>query len=267
MSEKLQILKKGNTGFLVERLQTQLMHWGLFLREDIDGDFGPFTESKVKEFQGMRPDTQCQYSPQGLDVTGIVDKNTWCELLRLKSENIEIIERTEIITKVQVESICGRAIQYDDLADLNSCLNRFNITTPSRIRHFMAQIAHESGGLRWFQELSSGWYLEGRQDLGNVHSGDGPKFKGAGCLQLTGRYNYQKFSDFIGDKEIMQGCKYVASYYPFTSAGFWWHNNKINQFIDGGATCRQVSAKVSGKDPANGLQERLAYYSKACQCI
>ena len=65
----------------------------------------------------------------------------------------------------------------------------------------------------------------------------------------------------------MEGYKYVASYYPLTSAGSWWQNNKINEFIDKGATCRQVSARVSGRDPANGLQGRLAYYAKACNCI
>jgi putative chitinase len=267
MSEKLSTLKRGKVGFLVERLQTQLMHWGILTKEDIDGDFGPVTEAAVKKFQQMRPKEQCQYSSTALEPTGIVDKNTWCELLRLKPDQVEMVEKIEYITKVQVEAVCGKPIHYDALDDLNNCLQRFKITTPVRIRHFMAQIAHESGGLQWFKELSSGWQYEGRDDLGNTRSGDGPKYKGGGVLQLTGRYNYQKFAEFIGDQRVMEGVNYVASVYPFTSAGFWWHNNKINDFIAQGATCRQVSAKVNGRDPANGLADRLNYYSKACSCI
>jgi hypothetical protein len=65
----------------------------------------------------------------------------------------------------------------------------------------------------------------------------------------------------------MLGCEYVANRYPFTSAGFWWNLNAMNSFIDNGASCRQVSAKVNGRDPANGLAEREAYYRKAAEII
>ena len=56
------------------------------------------------------------------------------------------------------------------------------------------RLLHESGGGRRMEELL-GWAYEGRSDLGNTQPGDGPKYKGAGYIQLTGRYNYQKFSD------------------------------------------------------------------------
>jgi len=174
---------------------------------------------------------------------------------------------SDLVTAEQCQQIFGRAITVEQLADLNSCLNRFEITTPASICHFMAQIAHESGGLRYMQELADGTAYEGRKDLGNNQPGDGPRFKGAGVIQLTGRENYEKFSRFVGDPEVMTGCSYVAERYPFTSAGFWWHNNRANQLVDSGASCRRVSQLVNGRDPANGLQDREQFFAKATAVI
>lgn len=173
----------------------------------------------------------------------------------------------ELVSMAQATAVFGRQPSPQQLTDLNACLKHFSINTPARIRHFLAQVAHESGGLRWMMELASGDDYEGRKDLGNTQAGDGKRFKGAGAIQLTGRYNYQRLSDFLGDKEVMRGCEYVANAYPFTSAGFWWHLNAINSFVDNGASCRQVSAKVNGRDPANGLADREAYFKKATQVI
>lgn len=162
----------------------------------------------------------------------------------------------DLVTAAQCLEVFGRDVTPAQLADLNACLKRFEIDTPARIAHFMAQIAHESGGLRWLEEIADGSAYEGRFDLGNTQPGDGKRFKGAGVIQLTGRANYEAFSEFIGDPQVMEGCAYVASHYPFTSAGFWWHNNHINEEVDGGASCRRISRLVNGRDPANGLDDR-----------
>ena len=172
-----------------------------------------------------------------------------------------------LVGAAQALAVFGRAPTAAQLADLNACLQRFAINTPARIRHFLAQVGHESGGLRWMLELASGDTYEGRRDLGNTQSGDGPRFKGAGAIQLTGRDNYEAFADFIGDQEVMTGATYVANRYPFTSAGFWWHRNAMNTVVDQGATCRQVSARVNGRDPANGLADREAYFTRAVGAI
>lgn len=169
----------------------------------------------------------------------------------------------QLVTMAQATAVFGRAPSTAQLSDLNACLQRFSITTPARIRHFLAQIAHESGGLQWMQELASGDAYEGRADLGNTQPGDGRRFKGAGALQLTGRSNYQQLANAIADPRVMEGCSYVAATYPFTSAGFWWQQNGINALVDAGATCRKISARVNGRDPANGLADREAYYRKA----
>jgi predicted chitinase len=184
-----------------------------------------------------------------------------------ESQPLVIPEQTEqpLITQEEAEAIFGNPITKDELTDLNCCLKRYEINTPARLCHFLSQIAHESGGLRWLQELGDGYYLEGRSDLGNTCLGDGPKYKGSGAIQLTGRSNYQAFCDVIGDSKIMNGCDYVAQTYPFTSAGFWWQNNKMNELCDRGATVEEITRRVNGG--YNGLEDRQQYYEKACQVI
>jgi predicted chitinase len=161
--------------------------------------------------------------------------------------------------------------------DLNSCLQKFEINTVPRIRHFLSQTAHESGGLQYMTEIWGPSQVPDQRtydppypkakELGNTKIGEGKKYRGAGAIQLTGKYNYRAFSRFINDPKVMDGADYVGANYPFTSAGFWWKNNNMNALCDRGATCRQISARVNGRDPANHLQERQRYYDKACQVI
>lgn len=202
----------------------------------------------------------------GLD-EGLTDaqKQAFTDLWRAEGSAAAAV--SALVSMAQATAVFTKAPSAAQLADLNACLVRFNINTPVRINHFMAQVGHESGGLKWMLELASGDAYEGRKDLGNTQYGDGPRFKGAGAIQLTGRFNYQKFADFIKDPGVMDGAAYVASRYPFTSAGFWWQQNAINAFVDQGASCRQVSAKVNGRDPANGLSDREAYFDRAVAAI
>jgi len=170
-----------------------------------------------------------------------------------------------VIRKDQVESIFGRAITAYQFEKLDICLKQFDIITVPRIRHFLAQVAHESGGLRWIVELADGSAYEGRRDLGNIFPGDGRRFKGVDPLQMTGRANYQAFANYINDPRVMEGWEYVSKNYLFLPSGFWWKNNKMNSLIDGGASVQQVSRRVNGG--INGLQDRIKYYQKAKQII
>lgn len=76
------------------------------------------------------------------------------------------------------------------------------------IAYVMATVKHECAE-RWtpIEEFASGKAYEGRASLGNTQPGDGPRFKGRGYVQITGRSNYRKFSqrlsvDLIGDPKL-----------------------------------------------------------------
>lgn len=184
-----------------------------------------------------------------------------------KSQAVEI-KTPQLITKTQLARIwnCSESVIYDyEITELNKCLNQFEIKTPNRLRHFISQISHESGGGRYKKELATGDAYEGRRDLGNTQPGDGRKYKGAGYIQLTGRANYQAFANFIKDLKVMDGVDYVAENYPFTSAGFWWMNNKMNVLCDRNPTVEEVTRRVNGG--LNGLSDRKKYYARCLDVI
>ncbi len=102
------------------------------------------------------------------------------------------------------------------------------------------------------------------EEIGNTEPGDGPKFKGGGYIQLTGRYNYTRFSEYIDDPEVVnQGVSYVAENYPWQSAGFWWISNNMNEFADTDPTVEAVTFRVNGGDL--GLEDRRQYYERCLE--
>jgi predicted chitinase len=173
-----------------------------------------------------------------------------------------------LITKKQLSRIWDvseTTISDRIINDLNACLVRFQINTSVRIRHFISQISHESGGGKWMKELASGDDYEGRKDLGNTQPGDGRKYKGAGFIQLTGRANYSDFSKYMNDPKVMDGVDYVALNYPATSAGYWWYNNRMNALCDKNPSVEEVTRKVNGG--LRGIEDRKVYYNRCLEVI
>jgi putative chitinase len=216
------------------------------------------TDLSLPQHQAFWEEVQRKLPAGALDEGGDL-RSLWVSAPRCKPR--------ELVSTTQAKVVFLREPTSAQMADLNACLDRFQINTAPRIRHFLAQVGHESGGLRWMREIASGSSYEGRKDLGNTQPGDGVRFKGAGALQITGRFNYQRLADFLKDQQVMEGCTYVSVVYPFTSAGFWWHMNSMNVMVDQGASCRQISARVNGRDPANGLTDRQNYYARALEAI
>jgi putative chitinase len=105
-----------------------------------------------------------------------------------------------MLTIEQLQYICSKQTKSRlllFLPELNKGMEKYEINTNLRMQHFLAQVAHESGCFTYVKEIASGKAYEGRKDLGNLHPGDGIKFKGRGLIQVTGHNNYLVLSHFL----------------------------------------------------------------------
>ena len=110
-----------------------------------------------------------------------------------------------------------------------------DMNTPLRMAHFLAQTAHESGDLQYMEELASGAAYEGRKDLGNAQPGDGPRFKGRGLIQLTGRVNYAAYGRSIGVDLTADGNWNKVATDPalaVDAACWFWTKHRLNELAD-----------------------------------
>lgn len=147
------------------------------------------------------------------------------------------------------------------ITTLNEGMDRFQINlSKARVAAFLAQIGHESGGLRFNLELASGIAYEGRKDLGNTQPGDGPKYKGRGWIQLTGRHNYRQAGKAIGvDLEAFPTLAASEGYMGLI-AGWFWHSRNLNMWADKGDFLT-ITKLINGG--VNGLSDRLSYWERA----
>jgi predicted chitinase len=164
------------------------------------------------------------------------------------------------ITYPQFVEISRVTIDNYGLTNLNNSLNLLQNVSPLVICHFLAQVLHESGGLKYSKELASGQAYEYRKDLGNTENGDGKKYKGAGGIQLTGKYNYKQFSDWIDDYRVMEGVDYVAKHHFWTSAVWYWNSRNLSKWALKD-DIRGVTLRVNGG--YNGLADREFYLARA----
>lgn len=157
-----------------------------------------------------------------------------------------------------------RAAIYLD--PLNQAMAEFGIDTPARQAGFLAQIAHESGSLKYTREIASGATYEGRRDLGNTEPGDGMRFKGRGLIQITGRHNYMICSlALYGDERLLDKPWLLESVIgACRSAAWYWSAFGLNAIADAGDV-KRMTRRINGG--LNGLAERQAYYTQALQVL
>ena len=146
------------------------------------------------------------------------------------------------------------------VAPLNGAMHEFHINSPIRQAAFIAQIAHESGELRYVEEIASGSAYEGRKDLGNTQPGDGMKYKGRGLIQITGRNNYLECGKALGVDLVTQPELLETNDLACRSAAWFWASHGLNDLADKG-DFERITKHINGG--YNGLKERQAYYAKA----
>ena len=145
-----------------------------------------------------------------------------------------------------------------------AALDSEGIKDPNARAQIVAQAAHESGGFKFTEELGKPDYFlkyDGRKDLGNIQPGDGPRFKGRGFLQTTGRINYQQFKDEFGIDVINKPESLASADNAAKSALFWFKKNakKVQNLTKGDwSNTKAVTKAVNGG--YNGLDEREHYF-------
>lgn len=125
---------------------------------------------------------------------------------------------------------------------------------------FIAQIAHESAGFRYREEIASGAAYEGRHDLGNTHPGDGRRFKGRTYIQITGRHNYRAVSEALDEDFVRHPARLAEPRYAALGAAWWWSSHGCNGLADRGSI-EDVTRRINGG--LNGLSDRKRYYRRA----
>ena len=155
------------------------------------------------------------------------------------------------------------------VASFNQWNIPFGIDSPKRIAHYLAQVFHESGALRYVEEIASGEKYEGRKDLGNTQKGDGKRFKGRGFIQLTGRANYKAFNDYdLCTEDVIAHPEMVAKFPLNQIASMWfWQTHGLNEIADkddggmiGEMIVRQITKIINGGQ--NGIANRLYLYRR-----
>lgn len=158
------------------------------------------------------------------------------------------------------------------LVPLNRAMAEFGIDTPARQAAFLAQVAHESGSLRYVRELADGEaYDTGRlaQRLGNTpeDDGDGPRYKGRGLIQITGRDNYRACSAALfGDPEHLLDHPEILEQpdHACRSAAWFWHSRGLNSYADR-AEFERITRIINGG--TNGMEDRLAHWDRALKVL
>jgi putative chitinase len=267
------LLKKGSTGEDVKKLQQKL---GL----GADGVFGNGTELAVKGWQ----------TSNGLTPDGIVGESTWSKMFGQQTVITEPSPAPNV-GGLKLERLKGH-IPDAVLSMIPDTAQKFQINTPLRLAHFLAQCGHESGGFKAVQEnlnysadglkrifpkyfpgdLSESYSRQpqkiasrvygGRMGNGVESTGEGFKFRGRGYIQLTGKDNYTSFGRAINE-DVISNPDLVSTKYPLLSAAWFFSKNGLHKMADEGSTdavVTKITRRVNGG--TIGLADRIKHFKE-----
>lgn len=165
----------------------------------------------------------------------------------------------------QIIQFCSKSARFTPF--LMEYMPQYGIISLQRIRHFLAQLAHESGSFVYVREIASGSaYDTGTKAkmLGNTpkKDGDGEKFKGRGLIQITGKSNYRKCSiALFGDERLLETPELLEQpKWAVKSACWYWETHSLNAIADTD-NIELITRKINGG--LNGIESRKAFYERA----
>lgn len=177
-----------------------------------------------------------------------------------------------MITAAQLAKIYDRPenLIAPFLPPLRMALTEFRINTPKRIAAFVAQIGHESGGFRYMHEIADGAAYDMANNprlaktLGNTEPGDGPRFKGRGVIQITGRANYQRYGDLLGIDLVNFPDRAADPEVAFRVAASYWNTHNLSDYADRDEFDK-ITKVINGG--LNGKTDRDRLYARALEVL
>lgn len=148
---------------------------------------------------------------------------------------------------------------------LNEAMAEFAINTIMRQAAFLSQVCHESGSFYILREMASGTEYDGRADLGNIHHGDGQRYKGRGLLKIRNRLMYELVGDAL--KINLIDFPDLLEVHPHSSrsaAWYWSEFLNLNPLADRGDILR-ITRRLAGN--YLDLAERLDHYERAMRIL
>ena len=178
---------------------------------------------------------------------------------------------------------------------LNETFERFGIVTPAQQASFIGQCGHECGNFKVLEEnlnyraetLMKLWakrfptleianqYAKNPKKIANMvyssrmgnrdeASGDGYRFRGRGCIQLTGHANYFHAGKACGEDFVMNPDLVATPMYAALTAGFFWNTHKLNQYADA-RDYVTMTKKINGG--IIGLADRQKHIAHALEVL